>query len=327
VVGWTGEHDWAGTVPAASLPRRIDPPDGRLVNANNRLVDAAYPYFLGADWEEPFRAERIEAMLEAADELDAIRMAAIQLDQVSGLAEDLRPFLPPAAEAIGERREMLAALAAWDGAMGSERPEPLLFATWQHEFGQWLAGRFLGAAQAGLGATRPGLLRRALALCAGAQTICRDAAAHSLWTAAEALERQHGRDWRAWRWGEAHPALLGHRPFEALPGLRTLFSRLVPVGGDATTVNVATPGKVRDGIDHGSMHGAGFRAIYDLSQPDASLWITATGQSGHVLSPHYGSLAAHWSTGRYLAMSMAPGDHLTAAIGTLRLRPAAQRDR
>lgn len=323
VPGWTGEHDWVGTIPAASLPRRTDPAGGQLVNANNRLVGDSYPYFLGADWEEPFRAERIEDMLGGAGRLDLDRMATIQLDLNTALMGDLRPFLPPPNTAIGEHREMLAALGVWDGVMRPDRPEPLLFASWQREFGTWLAGNFLGPEQAALGATRPGFLRRALALCPGTEASCRDAAARSFAAAVGALELEHGRDWRSWRWGDIHPALLGHRPFEVLPGLRNWFSRLVPVGGDATTVNVAAPGPVRDDIAYGSAHGAGFRAIYDLAHPDASRWIAATGQSGHVLSQHYDGFVAAWSAGHYLPMSMAPADHATDAIGTLRLMPDA----
>ena len=105
------------------------------------------------------------------------------------------------------------------------------------------------------------------------------------------LEQRYGSDWRTWRWGDAHPAVLGHRPFDAQPGLRDWFSRLVPVGGDATTVNVAGPGRAREEIPFGAAHAAGYRAIYDLAQPDASRWMAATGQSGHFLSPHYGDLA------------------------------------
>ena len=44
VPGWTGEFDWTGYVPFAELPQARDPAGGRIVNANNKLVDGAYPY-------------------------------------------------------------------------------------------------------------------------------------------------------------------------------------------------------------------------------------------------------------------------------------------
>ena len=93
VPGWTGTYDWAGTLPAAALPRRLDPPSGLLVNANNRLVDADYPFFLAADWEEPFRAQRITELLAGDGPFDLDQMQAVQLDQVSG-ARPRFPALP-----------------------------------------------------------------------------------------------------------------------------------------------------------------------------------------------------------------------------------------
>ena len=37
-------------------------------------------------------------------------------------------------------------------------------------------------------------------------------------------------------------------------------------------------------------HGAGFRGLYDLSDPEKSRFMITTGQSGHIVSPHYGDL-------------------------------------
>ena len=44
VPGWSGDYDWQGWIPFAALPRALDPPDGLLFNANNRLVPQDYPY-------------------------------------------------------------------------------------------------------------------------------------------------------------------------------------------------------------------------------------------------------------------------------------------
>ena len=41
-------------------------------------------------------------------------------------------------------------------------------------------------------------------------------------------------------------------------------------------------------------HGPGFRAIYDLSDLEQSVFLTALGQSAHVLSPHYDDLMPRW---------------------------------
>ena len=42
-------------------------------------------------------------------------------------------------------------------------------------------------------------------------------------------------------------------------------------------------------------HGGGFRGLYDLSDPDKSRFMIATGESGHIFSPHYGDLVPLWN--------------------------------
>ena len=51
VPGWDGAADWTGYVPFDKLPRLLDPPGGAIVTANNAPTGAAYPYFLGREWD------------------------------------------------------------------------------------------------------------------------------------------------------------------------------------------------------------------------------------------------------------------------------------
>ena len=243
-------------------------------------------------------------MLGEGGPFDLDRMQAVQLDQVSGLARDFLPFLPAADAGPAGQRDVRTALAAWDGTMRVDRPEPLIFAAWQREFGLWLAGRALGADLADLGAGRPGFLRRALGGCRSTLADCSEAAASTFATAVAGLEQHYGSDWRTWRWGDAHPAVLGHRPFDAQPGLRDWFSRLVPVGGDATTVNVAGLGRAREEIPYGAAHAAGYRAIYDLAQPDR----VALGGGDRPVRPF--PVAALWRSGHVLVLrSLSADEH------------------
>ena len=68
-------------------------------------------------------------------------------------------------------------------------------------------------------------------------------------------------------------------------------------------------------------HGASYRAIYDLAEPDRSLYMLSTGQSGNVLSPFYSDLARRWRDVAYIPMSMKPADIERDALGTLKLMP------
>ena len=60
--GWTGEYEWDGTIPYEELPRLVNPPEGYIVTANNRIVGDDYPYHITSEWMAGYRAQRIEEL-------------------------------------------------------------------------------------------------------------------------------------------------------------------------------------------------------------------------------------------------------------------------
>ena len=48
---------------STSCPQATNPASGHFVSANNKIVPDTYPYFISRDWDLPYRAERIEALL------------------------------------------------------------------------------------------------------------------------------------------------------------------------------------------------------------------------------------------------------------------------
>lgn len=57
------------------------------------------------------------------------------------------------------------------------------------------------------------------------------------------------------------------------------------------------PGLVKT---EGKYHGAGIRLLWDVKQPEQSLWSLTVGQSGHIDSRHYRDLHQPWFEGRYV---------------------------
>ena len=55
-----------------------------------------------------------------------------------------------------------------------------------------------------------------------------------------------------------------------------------------------------------NVHAAGYRGVYDFSDPDSSVFVISTGESGHMLSRHYDDLAALWRRAEYIPMSLDP---------------------
>ena len=75
--------------------------------------------------------------------------------------------------------------------------------------------------------------------------------------------RLPGASMAAWRWGTAHRARFRHQPFGRLPILGPLTDIEIATDGGPETVNRGeTSASAAEPFLH--LHGAGFRAIYDL---------------------------------------------------------------
>ncbi len=300
--GWTGERDWTGWVPRDALPRLYNPPQGRIVNANNKVVPDGYPYLIAATWPEPVRAERILQVLGEPRHHGPAQAKALQYDTLSLVATRARQRLGGLTPASDAARHALDRLRTWDGVMDSNRPEPLLFETWMQILQRRLIEDDLGPLTASFTLVRPLFLDLAMAGQGGwcddqrtptAET-CPDIASRALEDAVATLGERYGTDMTQWRWGDAHQAVFAHRMLSQVPVLGWLSTLTIPTDGGDFTVNRGTfaPG---EGFSHS--HGAGLRAVYDLANLDNSRFVIATGQSGNPLSGHYGDLLRPWRDG------------------------------
>ena len=83
VPGWSGEYEWVGKIPFDELPHMLNPSQGYIVTANNRIVDGTYPHFIGYDYCVGDRAQRIVEMIEARERVDPGTVARMHIDQLS----------------------------------------------------------------------------------------------------------------------------------------------------------------------------------------------------------------------------------------------------
>ncbi len=311
VPGWDGAHDWLGWAPFDALPHVVDPPSGMLANANNRVAPADFPVFLGADWVADWRFRRIGALLGARPQQDVASFVAMQRDTISPFAQSLigqdslLRGLPMADGAVGQAQ---ALLLGWDGDVAADRPEPLIFNAWLKRLGR--LALVAGGVPDGAGPASAAFLsfvlspdNRGAAWCAGD---CRTLAARALAEAIAELQRSLGDNPVRWRWGEVHRAIFEHPILRAIPGLASLVRLEAETGGDEWTIS-------RGGLRGGAgleawqhVHGAGLRLVADLADPDSTLAIIATGQSGHPLSPHWDDLLPAWRDGAMIRLGKSP---------------------
>ncbi|MGH8705044.1 MAG: penicillin acylase family protein, partial [Burkholderiales bacterium] len=207
----------------------------------------------------------------------------------------------------------LALLANWDGTMADGRAEPLIAWAWWREFTRMLYADELGEAFRANWMPRANFVARVLSgdpshahWCDDVRTpaveTCEELLALSLEAALADLKKRYGDDAAAWRWGPAHVARHEHRPFGRQPLLARLFDIRVPTPGDTYTVNVGRVNLFDDAQPFANRHAASLRAIYDLADPEKSLFIHSGGQSGNILSPHYEAFTEAWAKGEYIPM-------------------------
>lgn len=314
VDGADGKQDWEGWASGAALPHAVNPVSGFLVNANEPTAGPDFPVLISGDTYGDWRATRIRALLASQPESGLTDFAAMQMDVVSDYARRLLPVLRAVSLPAGDpAAPALRLLRGWDGRMGAELPQPLIFNAWMRAFGD----RVLKAN--GVPEDSPAVARdrfllsllmpedgagRAAALWCGGD--CRPYLAPALDDAMAKLRPLWGADYAHWRWGRAHQALFAHPIVSRLPIIGGLGQAQVPVPGDATTVQAQAPGLAPGRAEFTAVHGAEFRGVYDIANLDRSLFVIAPGQSGDLLDQHAFDFLQRWREGARVQLGPEP---------------------
>jgi penicillin amidase len=311
--GWQAKYDWEGFLPFEALPRSYNPAGGALYTANHKITPPGYAHFISAEWQPPYRAERIRDLLEATPKHSVASFARMQGDVVSLALREALPKLLATRPRSEDARRALAQLAKWDGEMAPGRAEPLVAWAWLRELTRALYADELGDAFRSNWLARANFVARAISAgrnearwCDDVRTAapetCEELLALSLESALADLRRRYGDDPARWHWGPAHFARHEHRPFGRQPLLARAFDIRVPTPGDVYTVNVGRNNFNDEAQPFANRHAASLRAIYDLADLEKSLYIHSGGQSGNILSPHYEAFTEAWAKGEYIQM-------------------------
>jgi penicillin amidase len=330
--GWTGDAEWIGWIPFDKLPHAADPPAHFLATANNPPAPPDYPFLLGLEWPEPYRAQRIVELLEAqTTKFNANDFARMQADTVSPHARALLPLLVPRVHAVGDSdRQAINLVRHWDADAKRDSAAAAIFEAWFLRLAPTIVGHQLGPHLIERYQERLSYVTRFIehiltspdsAWCAdvtpGKKATCDDAVTTAFHEAVQDLTRRLGSDMTRWRWDAVHRAVFPHQ-LGAIALLRPLLNRSVPHGGDWSTLNV---GPVATDAPYEQHTVPGYRQIIDLSPANDSRFIDAVGQSGHPLSPHYDDFLSDWQAVRYRKMRMDRAEIERGALGHLHLQP------
>ncbi|QDC09705.1 penicillin acylase family protein [Oceanicola sp. D3] len=341
-LGWRAENRWSGRIPYAKNPEFIDPPGGILGNTNNKTVDRPFPDHVAFRWGDTQRIQRWTRLMQTREVHTRESFIDAQLDTVSFTARALLPLIAkdlwftgeaaPEGTAERQRQRALELLANWNGEMSEHLPEPLIFAAWLKHLQNRLIRDELGPVAAEFNHPEPLFLERvyrdvdgAAVWCdvvqSTAKETCTDIARIALDEALLWIGENYGTALESLRWGDAHEALHDHQVLGDVPVLKWIVNiHQSTSGGDFTLLRGRTKGTGPQ--PYANVHGAGYRGVYDFSDPDSSVFITATGQSGHPLSRHYDDLGALWRRGEYIPMSLDPELARAANVGVTVLTPS-----
>jgi penicillin amidase len=334
------DNDWRGYIPFEEMPHSLNPKDGYLVTANNRITDDRYPHYLGSLWMNGYRARRITEMITERKLISVEDCKQIQMDLESLPGKELIKLLSEIEATSNDAQLALTLLRQWDGRLDAastggaiyqvfislltqEILEPLL--------GRNLTKEFLGEGPHPVlvpvtefhGQWIPTLLRtidnpgsRLWQASGGHQAAIEMCLAEAVAT----LRRVFGPDVADWSWGQLHQISFDHLFSQQPPLEKTFGVGPVPIGGDGNTV-LQTAIPPNDSFASPAVAPA-YRQIVDMGMLDKSIAMYAPGQSGWLGSPHYADLLHPWLKGEYFSMTRASDEPGTLPERNLLLLPA-----
>lgn len=340
--GWHGANRWEGFFPYALNPAVKNPASGLLGNTNNKLVDRPFPNHVSFDWGDTQRIQRWLALMNTREVHTRDSFIEAQLDTVSPTVRNLLPLIgkdlwftgqaAPAGTPDRMRQDALALLAKWNGEENEHLPEPLIAEAWLRSLQNHLTRDEIGPLADVITHANPDFIERVYRNTEGAAVWCDVKQSAAMENCAEIakialddallqLSETYGPLIESWRWGDAHQALHDHPVLGKVPIVHYFVNiRQSTSGGDNTLMRGQTRGTGANPYEN--VHGGGYRGVYDFADPESSVFIIATGQSGHPMSRHYDDLSDLWRRGEYLPMSLDTQLARAGAVGVTHLIPA-----
>ena len=318
-----GTRGWDGWLAPAEYPRLIDPPEGRIVTANNRLVDEAALRALGdGGYDAGARARQIKDDLEAIARASVRDMMPVHLDDRALFLSRWRDLLlrtlsAPDLEESQTRQELRRVVnETWTGRASVNSAAYRIVREFRSHVGELAFAPLVERIRQVDAAYSPTSQRSGEG---PLWALVSERPPHLLdpkfktWTellvaAADrvAEDAQKAGGIATYTWGRANTVCIRHPLSAAVPLLgRLLDMPTVELPGDSNMPRVQGP-----------TFGASERFAVSPGREQDGYLHMPTGQSGHPLSPHYRDQDAAWVTGA--ATPFLPG----STAHTLMLRPA-----
>jgi penicillin amidase len=281
--GASGECEWQGYIPFDQLPQVFNPASGAVVTANQNPFPEEFEYTVSGNFAAPYRARRIQELLETRPKWNAAEMLTVQKDVYSAFTHFLAKQVVAAWDARKatnpELQEAVALLRGWSGIMEKGAAAPMLVALIYQELRKTVAERASpGAGQTYEFQMATAALERLLGDRPSGWFPDYDAMLMKCFSdAAAAGAKIQGSKISRWDYGKYNELRIVHPVGNALPLVGSSFNiGPVPMSGSSTTVKQTT-----------RRLGPSMRMIVDLGDWERSLQNLTIGESAHRLSSHY----------------------------------------
>lgn len=318
VPGWTDDYEWKGYIPWDQLPTIVNPKEGFIATANNKVAPSDYPYHISNVWAQPYREERIREVLSQDKKLTVQDMMALQFDHKNMQAEE---FLPIFLKSLNNKRaelrpidkKALKLLENWNDQDETDLGAPLVFNLMENEFGPILFDGKINKDMMDLFEGEGQTIDQMIRLASNGNTgpwIKDNGGLDALvlkafQKAVDHAEKLQGDDPSAWKWGDFHQVPF-HHPLSAVKPLNLLFDPdPTPIGGSCMTVGAACYDSETGEVDH----GAPWRTVVDLADLSEVHSVVGPGESGNLLSPWYDNQIKNWTTGKYHVTKSSPDQY------------------
>jgi penicillin amidase len=254
-------------------------------SANQRVVGSEFPNFMGAEYEDPLRAHRIEALIESDQKVSAEELVRIQQDTFDGLASHA---LPKLLELIrGEVKtpqelQLFQQLSSWDFHLSADSRAASFFKAWIEE----IKGRLFPSWPLVPSST---ILIRIF----NNETFLQpQGPVLESWKAAVSKFNQDP-------WWKVNKTQFPH--VAKIPGLG---SEILNVGGGATSP-----------FSNRGWHGPVYQFVAEMTSPPKA-WIQIPGgNSGNPLDRKYGRFLEDWSKGKMRPVQFFLNEQMARQIG------------
>ncbi|MDT2078755.1 MAG: penicillin acylase family protein, partial [Planktomarina sp.] len=339
--GWLSVNRWQGMFDQSVNPVFLNPIGGVLGNTNNKYIDRPFPEHISYDWSDTQRVQRWVRLMQNREAHTRDSFIEAQLDSISSTARTILPLIgaelwfqskgTPFNKLLEQRKVALNLLANWNGEMNEHLPEPLIYSAWIRALQVRLVQDELGPLSKEFSQVKPLFIERVYRNIDGAGQWCDVVQSEPIETCAAMAQlalddaltellNTYSNDIDGLRWGEAHQATHDHPVLGKIPVLKWFVNiRHSTSGGDNTLQRGKTIGTGPN--PYLNVHAGAYRGVYDFADPDSSVFIISTGQSGHPLSRHYDNLAELWRRGEYVPMSLDESLARAGATGVTTLSP------